>query len=121
MSITFEKTIKGIADAIREWELAAGEDFTDYFMDDTVSDKVWYGFLIGKGFIEKAQEMEEDLIAEKYIFQEKFDPFEYYDGSIFLEDRYYKNILLWAELIYGSNVYYNKFEKFIKKYFEDEC
>ncbi len=114
----FEKTIENIANAIRGWEFYAGESFTDYFMDDTISDKVWYGFLIGKGFIEKAQEMEENLIAGKYIFQEKFEPFEYYNDNDFLEEEYYKNVLLWAELICGSNYYYNKFKEFIKEYFE---
>lgn len=118
----FEKTIENIADAIRGWELCAGESFTDYFMDDRISDNLWYGFLLGKGVVEKAQEMEKDLLTKTYISQEKFEPFEYYDddNNKFLEGEYYKNVLLWAELICNSNIFYESFRIFIKKYFEDE-
>jgi hypothetical protein len=101
-------------DAIRKWELNAGESFTDYFLDQysyirNNGENRWIDFLVSKGYKELAFEIEEDSymlnngkILECSDQELKFEPYTqkaYDDGIGWNEETYRKDVALWAEFI----------------------
>jgi hypothetical protein len=116
-----ERTQIALADKIREWELSAGESFTDYYMHDSVKDVSWAFWLLGKGFTERANELI-DLIqaGETCIDQEllyEIYPQDITEGeSSWDSDIHSANICLWAEFLVASDRYW----KDITEWFADQ-
>jgi hypothetical protein len=104
-----ERSAEVLAVKIREWEMNAGESFTDYYMHDKVKDVSWAFWLLGKGFTERSNELI-DLIqaGNKCIDQELlYDLYgDTYNGGEWTEDTHQHNILLWAEFLVASDRYW---------------
>lgn len=107
--------MKASVNAIRNWEMHAGESFTDYFLDQYSYTKNgvnrWVNFLIGKGLNHIAWDIQEDTftlrngdVLECTDQQLKFEPHNTAEGQAegcggWDEDEYLKDVALWAEFI----------------------
>lgn len=118
-------TIEQLAHRIREWEMDAGESFTDYFLDSysyTRTGGGWISFLLEKGYSDLVEEIEADV----YVMQDgtvlgctdqqlKFEPntslMEQWD-----EDLYFKDVLLWAEFMLENEDIMKDFQDFLEDY-----
>lgn len=113
-----------LVDQIREWELDAGEGFTDYFLDKHSYNGEWLTFLESKGFHVLVQEIKEDV----YVCRDgtvltctdqnlKFEPYSFAqenDGGPWDEDIYRKDVALWAEFILTHEDVYKDYAEFIE-------
>lgn len=101
-------------EAIRKWELNAGESFTDYFLDQysymrNNGENRWIEFLYSKGMNDIAMRIEEDVyvlnagkVLECSDQELKFEPYTqkaYDDGIGWNEETYRKDVALWVEFI----------------------
>ncbi|QHZ59961.1 hypothetical protein PJKIFABJ_00006 [Pseudomonas phage PE09] len=109
MIIMAPDAIKNLVERIREWEMDAGESFTDYFFDRYSYGTEWNDFLDSKGF----HAIVEEIKADRYVLssghvltctdqQLKFEPYNSAweaCGNDWSEDEYRKDVALWAEFI----------------------
>lgn len=112
--------IQGLAQKIRDWEMDAGESFTDYFMEGRVNESNWAFWLLGKGFTQKANWLINEIAKKSYIDQvEKFHI--HYSDEISWSDWdsadaiYFKDFLLWAEFFLGSDIYTARINEWFKE------
>lgn len=109
-------TAKQLAEKIRNWEVEAGESFTDYFMHDNVKDQSWAYFLLGKGHVERAVEIVDEIHnGNKCIDQELLYEIYSNDGE-WSEEQYNKNVILWAEFLISMPHYCQKVTEFFEEH-----
>lgn len=120
-----ERNVDAMVEAIRDWELKAGESFTDYFLDDYPLGS-WAYWLLGKGHAEWANKIINANEKGDYVDQElKFEGFESYTygaggQSDWQEELYMKNVRVWAEFLVESDQYFRRVSEFFKEYFKQE-
>lgn len=133
-------TTEEIFNKILDWEIEAGESFTDYFMHDRVDDKDWAMFLIGKGYEERGKAIlkavhEHELVGEPCCLDQEFlyniheyPKFEeslnwkglpsydvlYDENQDWSRKKYEKDSALWAEFLSTHPVYLEKVKEFFK-------
>lgn len=121
-----ERTVDAMVIAIRNWELEAGEGFTDYFLDNWAIGS-WAYWLLGKGHTEWANNIINLNEEKQYVDQEI--KFEYFDAYIlsneygenqWCEETYLKNVRVWAEFLTESDQYFRRVNKFFDEYFQPE-
>jgi hypothetical protein len=121
----FEK-VKSAEDAVTriiDWEIEAGETFTDYFMHDTVDDGAWAYWLLAKGYVKHANNILMEILAgEKCIAQDIL--YEVYDeregDNGYSEENIVKNIELMAEFLFADSKYLELLNKFLEKNQKEE-
>jgi hypothetical protein len=116
--------IEQTVEQIRDWELNAGESFTDYFLDSYSYDDAWLVFLESKGYHDLVQEIKEDVYTMRdgtvlgcTDQQLKFEPYstaQENDGGPWDEDIYRKDVALWAEFILADVRILNDYRVFLK-------
>lgn len=116
------KTIEELAQQIHDWEVEAGESFTDYFMHSSVRDVSWAFWLLGKGFSERANEILNEVEAGNTCLDQEL-LYEIYPSSVYENGRdswnkenYYKNVLLWSEFFLATEIYTKRVEEFFTNY-----
>jgi hypothetical protein len=115
-----ERNVDAMIEAIRNWELEAGEGFTDYFLDNWAFGS-WAYWLLGKGHTEWANTLINANEMEKYIDQDaKFMWFDDYVNGEWSEELYLKNVRVWAEFLVESDQYFRRVNKFFDEYFTQE-
>uniref|UniRef100_A0AAU6VYY1 DUF4375 domain-containing protein n=2 Tax=unclassified bacterial viruses TaxID=12333 RepID=A0AAU6VYY1_9VIRU len=119
-----ERNVDAMVEAIRDWELDAGEGFTDYFLDNWPVGS-WAYWLLGKGHTEWANAIINANEEKQYVDQElKFEWFDPYtiekNGSEWHEEIYLKNVRVWAEFLVESDQYFRRVNKFFDTYFTEE-
>lgn len=126
--IIAQEAIDNLVERIREWEMDAGESFTDYFFDRYSYDGAWLDYLDNKGFYELVQEIKQDryTLTTGHVLlctdqQLKFEPYnsnwEAANGS-WSEEEYRKDVALWAEFILADAEIYEECDQFLNG--EDE-
>lgn len=100
-----ERTAEALAVKIREWEMNAGESFTDYYMHDRVKNVSWAFWLLGKGFSQRANFLIDMITASQYLEQEILYDL-HGDLEEWSEETHQQNILLWAEFLVASDRYW---------------
>lgn len=121
-----ERNVDAMVEAIRDWELKAGEGFDDYFMA-TWPQGSWFYFLLGKGHTEWANKLINDNEQKGYVCQtEQFQWFDCYPNAdefnhgAWCEETYLKNVRVWAEFLVESDQYYRRVNEFLDNYFKPE-
>jgi len=115
-----ERTVDAMVEAIRNWELEAGEGFTDYFMDSWPLGS-WAYWLLGKGHTEWANKIINLNEEKQYVDQDvKFEWFDDYEDGVWSEELYCKNVRVWAEFLVESDQYFRRVCKFFDEYFKEE-
>ena len=129
MNEVTQQSIDEMFDQIIAWEHDAGEGFTDYFMHDNVRDVSWAFWLLGKGFVERANEILNQYAVAKYCLDQEllYDIYPSYvedekdsHGYSWNEENYHKNVRLWAEFLVSTDIYLERVTTFFKEYGE-EC
>lgn len=115
--------VQTLVERIRDWELAAGEGFCDYFFDAYSYDGEWLKFLEEKGFDHVAQAVREDVyvcrdghVLECTDQELKFEPHTaalYELGEAWDEETYRKDVALWAEYLIRNPKILAEFEVFV--------
>lgn len=100
-----ERTAEALAVKIREWELSAGESFTDYYMHDRVKNVSWAFWLLGKGFSQRANFLIDMITASQYLEQDILYDL-YGDLEAWNETTHMQNVQLWAEFLVASDRYW---------------
>jgi hypothetical protein len=121
-----ERNVESMIKAIRDWELEAGESFTDYFLDNYALGS-WAYFLIGTGeyadwgntIIKVKNETVGGYVDQDVKF-EWFDPYCNEGLPGWCEETYLKNVKVWAMFLIASDEYYERVNNFIDQYFKDE-
>jgi hypothetical protein len=121
-----ERNVDAMVEAIRGWEMDAGEGFDDYFMATWPAGS-WFYFLLGKGHTEWANKLINDYESKGHVCQEEqFIGFNCYpeatitsDGP-WSEEQYLKNVRVWAEFLTESDQYYRRVNEFIDGYFKQD-
>jgi hypothetical protein len=112
-----ERNVEAMVAAIREWEMEAGESFTDYFLDNWPVGS-WAYWLLGKGHTEWANTIINANEQKKYVDQDlKFEWFDAYCGEGepgWDEDTYLKNVRVWAEFLVESDQYFRRVNEFFE-------
>ncbi len=103
-----ERNIISIAEYIQAWEIEHGESFADYFLDDSVTYKVWAVWLIAKGFSDIGNAFLKSIIDDT-ADQDIFFPYE--DDY----DSHGQNIELWAQFIFEIDVLWKFFTDFTER------
>lgn len=120
-------TAQQLANKIGEWEYEIGESFTDRFLDDSVTDRTWVGYLFGRGYTDRANHLISLMNKSKYnisCLQLKFQPNSTFidgeegdyatDMGEDFEELYEKDLLLWAQFILDCEILNKKAEEFFK-------
>lgn len=119
------RNVDAMAKAIRDWELDAGEGFTDYFLDNWAFGS-WAYWLLGKGHTEWANKIININESKGYVDQE--DKFEFFPsyvecdkyGERWEEEEYMKNVRVWAEYLTESDQYFRRVNEFFDGYFKQD-
>lgn len=120
-----ERNVDAMVKAIRDWELDAGESFTDYFLDNWPIGS-WAYWLLGKGHHEWANniinknEAKRDAKPNEFIFIDQEEKFEFFDAEAsgdWTEEDYCKNVRVWAEFLVESDQYFRRVNKFFDEHF----
>lgn len=121
-----ERNVDAMVKAIRDFELGAGESFTDYFLDNYPLGS-WAYWLLGKGHVEWANTIINANEAGAYVDQDaKFEWFDCYilsneyGDNQWCEDTYLKNVRVWAEFLVESDQYFRRVNEFFDKYLKGE-
>lgn len=119
-----ERNVDAMVEAIRNFEVEAGEGFTDYFLDNYPLGS-WAYWLLGKGHTEWANNIINKNEAGGYVDQElKFEYFNSYphetetSSGSWCEETYLKNVRVWAEFLVESDQYYRRVNEFLDNYFK---
>jgi hypothetical protein len=116
-----ERNVDAMVEAIRNWELKAGEGFTDYFLDNWPVGS-WAYWLLGKGHTEWANNIINANEKDRYVDQElKFEFYDDYASGDWSEEDYRKNVRVWAEFLVESDQYFRRVNKFFDEYFQPEA
>ena len=126
--------IKAYAKRIENFELEAGESFTDYFMDDEVFYTSFAFWLLGKGFQERANHQINEINRrggprnfsdQELMFDVHTAPLKEFEGEIVCwqienRDEYeiaqQKDYELWAEFLTSSDRYKVPFDTYLKNF-----
>lgn len=116
-----QESINTMFQRIIAWEREAGESFTDYYMHDNVRDVSWAFWLLGKGFVERANEILNEINADKKLCLDQellYDIYPTYEGEdcSWNEDNFYKNVKLWAEFLVSSDIYLQRTTEWFDNY-----
>jgi hypothetical protein len=115
-----ERNVDAMVEAIRDWEMEAGEGFTDYFLDNWPLGS-WAYWLLGKGHTEWANTIINASESKKYVDQDtKFMWFDDYADGDWSEEAYRKNVRVWAEFLVESDQYFSRVSKFFDEYFNGQ-
>ncbi len=119
--------IQELVEQIRNFEIEAGESFTDYFMHDRVKALSWSFWLLGKGYKEHALNIIKGLEkGETYFDQEVL--FDIYPEYIYEEENnnhkwdetaHDKNVEIWAEFLLATPSYVERVNEFFNKFFSN--
>ena len=123
MIIMSPDAIKDLVERIRNWEVDAGESFTDYFLDRYSYDDAWLAFLVDKGYEGLVQE----ILSDVYVCKDgtvltctdqelKFEPHNSAweaSGNDWSEDEYRKDVALWAEFILADEKLFEECNAFL--------
>lgn len=116
-----------LAVQIRDWEIRAGESFTDYYMDDRVKPVSWAFWLLGKGYTEKANYLIDAITVKESLDQTELFHINYSDeiewgpgqeGWSAAEVIYESDFLIWAEFLCASDRYFKDIESWMLNYGE---
>jgi hypothetical protein len=111
-----ERTVDAMVEAIRNWEMDAGEGFTDYFMDNWPVGS-WAYWLLGKGYTEWANNIINLYEKKQYVSQDtKFEWFDTYQEGDWNEEVYLRNVRVWAEFLVESDQYFRRVNEFFDEY-----
>lgn len=122
MDVIDQDKVKKLAARIHEFEHEAGESFADYFMATNKVKPVSWGFwLLGKGFIERANEILDIIEEGKTPDQELM--FQAYSQHMDTDSvsneafhrEYDKDILLIAEFLCSTNIYQRRVAAFFEQ------
>ena len=116
-----KESINTMFQRIIAWERDAGESFTDYYMHDNVRDVSWAFWLLGKGFVERANEILNEVNDDKILCLDQellYDIYPSYEGEdcSWNEVNYYKNVLLWAEFLVSTDIYLQRITEWFDNY-----
>lgn len=118
-----DRNVDAMIVAIRNFEMEAGEGFTDYFLDNYPLGS-WAYWLLGKGHTEWANTIINLNEEKKYVDQdvkfEWFNPYYNEGESGWCEETYLKNVRVWAEFLVESDQYYRRVNTFIDGYFNKQ-
>lgn len=128
MILIAQEAVDKLVNQIRDWEMDAGESFTDYFFDRYSYGHEWNDFLDSKGF----SHIVEEIKADRYVLpsghvlsctdqQLKFEPYNSAweaCGNGWSEDEYRRDVALWAEFILMDEELLEECEAFLNG--EDE-
>lgn len=120
--MTVERNVDAMVKAIRDWEMEAGESFTDHFLDSWPFGS-WAYWLLGKGHTEWANTIINAYEQKQYVDQDaKFEWFYDYEEDSngmehWSEELYLKNVRVWAEFLTESDQYFRRVNKFFDEYF----
>lgn len=110
--------IQRLAEKIRDWEMDAGESFTDYFMHDRVYAVSWAFWLAGKGYTDKANEIIHEVESgNKCIDQELL--FYVVPNIDWTEEVNFQNILIWSDFLLATKTYVKRVTEFFNEYEKD--
>lgn len=119
-----------MVEQIRDWELDAGESFTDYFLDKRRYEAAWLEFLESKGYHELVQEIKEDVYVcrdgtvlgctDQQLMYEPYSFAQENDGGPWDEDIYRKDVALWAEFILMHEDIHQEYVAFLHEYCEED-
>ena len=102
---------------IREWEIDVAESFNDRFSHDNISDQSWAFWLLGKGYIEHANRIIDEILKGEKCIDQVLLYDVYVDGKCVLwEDAIVENTKLMAEFLTSTSYYTNK----VTEFFNDE-
>lgn len=111
-----ERNVDAMIEAIRDWEMDAGESFTDYFLDRWAFGS-WVYWLLGKGHHEWANKLINK--NEQGIYVDQSEKFEFYhdydDEGKWSEELYHKNVRVWAEFLVESDQYFRRVNEFFNE------
>jgi len=108
-------TSQDLFEEIIAWEKDAGESFYDYFCHCSVKDVSWAFFLIGKGFLEHAQEIVDEIESGNTCIEMEvlYDVYpEYDEDDNWLKENYHSNIKLMAEFLTSTTQYRARVREF---------
>ncbi|ADG59912.1 hypothetical protein Acj9p012 [Acinetobacter phage Acj9] len=126
--------IRLYAKRIQNFELEAGERFTDYFMDSEVFYTSFAFWLLGKGFQERANEQINEINRkggprnfsdQALMFDIHTAPLREFEGRMVCwhldagqeyDDALQKDYLLWAEFLTSSDRYKEPFDKYLENF-----
>lgn len=126
--------INAYAERIQNFEIGAGESFTDYFMDDEVFYTSFAFWLLGKGFQERANfQINEinrrggprEFSDQELMFDVYASPLKEFEGELVcmqlgsgpeLYEAQQKDYLLWAEFLTSSDRYKVPFDAYLKNF-----
>lgn len=130
-----QENIDLYAARIKNFELEAGESFTDYFMDGEVFAGSWGFWLIGKGYTERGNAIinaynkanKKHWSDQELCFAVNASPLrwdmdskEFYpwqlDRDINLDLAINADYKLWAEFLISSDRYYEPFLKYLENF-----
>jgi spore coat polysaccharide biosynthesis predicted glycosyltransferase SpsG len=115
-----------IIELINWFEQEWGESFNDYFSHDRISNVVWASWLLGKGHIEHANNLLNQMKdnTSVYIGQEElyeiYPEYIYEPNETWMKENYEKNTEIMAEFLSSSDIYQDKFDKFITPKLENK-
>lgn len=99
---------------IREWEIDVAESFNDRFSHDNISDQSWAFWLLGKGYIEHANKIIDEILkGEKCIDQVLL--YDVYTDDLEWEEALDNNTKLMAEFLTSTPYYTNKVTEFFNE------
>jgi hypothetical protein len=102
---------------ITDWEIDKGESFNDYFSHSNISNQSWLFWLLGKGYIEHANRIIDEILkGEKCIDQVLLYDVYTEDDALDWEEALDKNTKLMAEFLTSTPYYTNK----VTEFFNDE-
>lgn len=126
--MVIERDVQKLAQTLRDWEMDAGESFTDYYMDDRVKPVSWAFWLLGKGYTEKANKLIDDITARRSVGQMDTFHIHYADGMSWsdwdaADATYFKDFLIWADFLCASDRYFKDIKEWLEDWFkdDDEC
>lgn len=116
-----------LAKQLRAWELDNGEGFTDYYMDGYVKPVSWAFWLLGKGYVIKANMLIDKITHSEYLDQDELFHIHYSDdiewgpdqkGFDAAEAVYEKDFLIWVEFLCASDRYFKDIAEWLLTYGE---
>lgn len=123
--MVIERDVQKLAQTLRDWEMDAGESFTDYYMDARVKPVSWAFWLLGKGHTEKANKLIDAITARDYIDQTELFHIHYSDEISWsdwdaADAIYFKDFLIWADFLCASDRYFNDIKGWLEDWFKDD-
>jgi hypothetical protein len=103
---------------ITDWEIDVAESFNDRFSHDSISDQSWAFWLLGKGYIEHANKIIDEILkGNKCIDQDLL--YNVFTDDLEWEEALDTNTKLMAEFLTSTPYYTNKVTEFFNEYNEE--